>query len=340
MSDFILARVSQTLATERTLETLVRQLLEMLELVTRMESTYLTRIDLEAQRQLVMYAHNSSEMQIPEGFSVPWDESLCKRAIDDNCIFCNEVGQRWRSCTAAQELGIATFLSIPVHLADGSLYGTLCATSRVKQPYNLEGEQVMTLFAGLISHYVEKETLVQQLRSANAALEMHSNTDELTGLANRRALFRHLKTLFTQARAQQCRLLLIFIDLDDFKAINDKLGHPCGDSFLIQIGERLSANVRNEDTVGRLGGDEFLIIGPALESPEQEAFIAHLRQQLTGRYRLAGYGIEYPGASFGVINVDPQNMDVEQALRAADEAMYHDKNARRMLTIFDIDQKA
>lgn len=104
MSDFILARVSQTLATERTLETLVRQLLEMLELVTRMESTYLTRIDLEAQRQLVMYAHNSSEMQIPEGFSVPWDESLCKRAIDDNCIFCNEVGQRWRSCTAAQEL--------------------------------------------------------------------------------------------------------------------------------------------------------------------------------------------------------------------------------------------
>lgn len=68
MSDFILARVSQTLATERTLETLVRQLLEMLELVTRMESTYLTRVDLEAQRQLVMYAHNSSEMQIPEGF--------------------------------------------------------------------------------------------------------------------------------------------------------------------------------------------------------------------------------------------------------------------------------
>jgi hypothetical protein len=68
MSDFILARVSQTLATEHSLEMLVRQLLEMLELVTRMESTYLTRIDLNAQRQLVMYAHNSSEMQIPEGF--------------------------------------------------------------------------------------------------------------------------------------------------------------------------------------------------------------------------------------------------------------------------------
>lgn len=71
MSDFLLARVSQTLANEHTTETLVRQLLEMLELVTRMESTYLTRIDFEAQRQQIMYAHNSSEMQIPEGFSVP-----------------------------------------------------------------------------------------------------------------------------------------------------------------------------------------------------------------------------------------------------------------------------
>lgn len=288
MSDFILARVSQTLATERTLETLVRQLLEMLELVTRMESTYLTRIDPKAQRQLVMYAHNSSEMQIPEGFSIPWNESLCKRAIDDNCLFCNDVGERWRSCTAAQELGITTFFSIPVQLADGSLYGTLCATSRVKQPYNLEGEQVMRLFANLISHYVEKETLVQQLRTANAALEMHSHTDELTGLPNRRALFKHLTTLFSQDRDRQNKILLIFIDLDDFKAINDKLGHPCGDSFLIQIGERLNACVRNEDTVGRLGGDEFLIIGPALDLPQQQAFITRLRQQLAGRYRLAG----------------------------------------------------
>lgn len=109
MSDFILARVSQTLAAEQSLETLVRQLLEMLEAVTRMESTYLTRIDTNAQRQQIMFAHNSSEMQIPEGFSVPWDESLCKRALEDQCTFSNDVANRWHSCIAAQELGIANF---------------------------------------------------------------------------------------------------------------------------------------------------------------------------------------------------------------------------------------
>ncbi|ENU0756190.1 TPA: sensor domain-containing diguanylate cyclase [Klebsiella michiganensis] len=337
MSDFILARVSQTLANEHSLETLVRQLLEMLELVTRMESTYLTRIDFDAQRQHIMYAHNSSEMQIPEGFSVPWNDSLCKRALDDRCIFSNDVAERWRSCLAAQDLGIATFFSIPVRLTDGSLFGTLCATSRARQPYNIEGEQVMNLFANLISHYVEKETLVQQLRAANVALEMHSYTDELTGLPNRRSLFKHLAAQFSQAREQQRSVLLIFIDLDDFKAINDRFGHPCGDSFLIQIGERLAARVRSSDIVGRLGGDEFLIVGPGPDSADQQEYIAALRQALAGIYFLGEHRINYPGASFGVIEADPWQIDVELALRAADEAMYQDKQSRRQGRFFHID---
>ncbi|HCQ8599798.1 sensor domain-containing diguanylate cyclase [Klebsiella michiganensis] len=337
MSDFILARVSQTLANEHSLETLVRQLLEMLELVTRMESTYLTRIDFDAQRQHIMYAHNSSEMQIPEGFSVPWNDSLCKRALDDRCIFSNDVAERWRSCLAAQDLGIATFFSIPVRLTDGSLFGTLCAISRARQPYNIEGEQVMNLFANLISHYVEKETLVQQLRAANVALEMHSYTDELTGLPNRRSLFKHLAAQFSQAREQQRSVLLIFIDLDDFKAINDRFGHPCGDSFLIQIGERLAARVRSGDIVGRLGGDEFLIVGPGPDSADQQEYIAALRQALAGIYFLGEHRINYPGASFGVIEADPWQIDVELALRAADEAMYQDKQSRRQGRFFHID---
>ncbi|WP_265670321.1 GGDEF domain-containing protein [Klebsiella grimontii] len=337
MSDFILARVTQTLANEHSLETLVRQLLEMLELVTRMESTYLTRIDFDAQRQLIMYAHNSSEMQIPEGFSVPWNDSLCKRAIDERCLFSNDVAERWRSCIAAQDLGIATFFSIPVRLTDGSLFGTLCATSRVRQPYNLEGEQVMNLFANLIAHYVEKETLVQQLRSANVALEMHSYTDELTGLPNRRSLFKYLAAQFPLAREQRRSMLLIFIDLDDFKAINDRFGHPCGDNFLIQVGERLAAHVRSGDIVGRLGGDEFLIVGPGSELADQQEYIDALRQALTGIYFLGEHRINYPGASFGVIEADPQQIDVEQALRAADDAMYLDKQSRRQGRFFHID---
>lgn len=71
MSDIILARVSETLSTEQSLDSLVRQLLEMLEIVTDMESTYLTKVDINARLQHILYARNSKQMQIPEGFSVP-----------------------------------------------------------------------------------------------------------------------------------------------------------------------------------------------------------------------------------------------------------------------------
>lgn len=81
MSDIILARVSETLSTEQSLDSLVRQLLEMLEIVTDMESTYLTKIDINARLQHILYARNSKQMQIPEGFSVPWDETLCKLSL-------------------------------------------------------------------------------------------------------------------------------------------------------------------------------------------------------------------------------------------------------------------
>jgi diguanylate cyclase len=89
-----------------------------------------------------MYAHNSSEMQIPEGFSVPWNESLCKRALEDHCSLATMLppaGVVHRR-PGAGDRHLFQHSRAP---ADGSLFGTLCATSRNKQPYNLEGEQVM-----------------------------------------------------------------------------------------------------------------------------------------------------------------------------------------------------
>ena len=80
MSDIILARVSETLVTEQSLESLVRQLLEMLEIVTDMESTYLTKVDIQARLQHILYARNSKQMTIPEGLSVPWGMRRCVSA--------------------------------------------------------------------------------------------------------------------------------------------------------------------------------------------------------------------------------------------------------------------
>ncbi|HBT7819178.1 TPA: GGDEF domain-containing protein [Klebsiella pneumoniae] len=181
------------------------------------------------------------------------------------------------------------------------------------------------------------ETLVRQLQAANVALELHSSTDELTQLPNRRALFKQLALRFASARAQQQQVSLIFIDLDGFKAINDRFGHPCGDSFLVQVGKRLTAVARREDIVGRLGGDEFLIVGSAQQPAAQQAYVTSLRQALCGVYFLGEQRIDYEGASFGVVTCDPQSIDVEAALRAADEAMYQDKKSRRQENFIHID---
>ena len=330
MSDIILARVSETLATEQSLEGLVRQLLEMLEIVTDMESTYLTKVDIEARLQHILYARNSKQMTIPEGLSVPWDETLCKRALDSDTIFSNDVPERWPECEAAKALGITTYMSIPVHLADGSLYGTLCATSRRQHALSERGEQVLHLFAGLIAQSIQKESLVAQLREANAALIAHSYTDALTGLPNRRAIFENVETLFSLARHLRQKIVVAYIDLDDFKLINDRFGHEVGDQFLIQIGQRLLRECSDNDILGRLGGDEFLVVRLSAEDELDQLMRLQqvknqLQQQICGDYHLGDIHLYYPGASLGVVEIDPLETDVNCALHLADSAMYQDK---------------
>ncbi|MEH0885655.1 diguanylate cyclase [Enterobacter sp. UNJFSC 003] len=338
MSDIILARVSETLSTEQSLESLVRQLLEMLEIVTEMESTYLTKVDINARLQHILYARNSKQMHIPEGLSVPWGDTLCKRAIDSDTFFSNEVAERWADCDAAKALGITSYVSIPVHLADGSLYGTLCATSTAKKQLSERGEQVLRLFAGLIGQYIQKESLVAQLRQANAALISHSYTDALTGLPNRRAIFEDLTTLFSLARHLKRNAIIAFIDLDDFKLINDRYGHEIGDRFLIEVGKRLTEEKTQDDIIGRLGGDEFLVASLSKNDDNDEINVLKTRISacIAGEYWLGNVHIIYPGASLGVIEIDPANIDADAALRAADVAMYQDKKGKiktRFLTL-------
>lgn len=336
MSDIILARVSETLSTEQSLEGLVRQLLEMLEIVTEMESTYLTKVDINARLQHILYARNSKQMQIPEGLSVPWGDTLCKRAIDSGTIFSNDVAERWADCDAAKALGITTYMSIPIHLADGSLYGTLCATSTQQKQLSERGEQVLRLFAGLIAQYIQKESLVSQLREANAALIAHSYTDALTGLPNRRAIFENLTTLFSLAKHLKRNAIIAFIDLDDFKLINDRYGHETGDQFLIEVGKRLTDEQTQDEIIGRLGGDEFLVACLSKGEEEINLLKTRLRARIAGEYWLGQVHIVYPGASLGVVEVDPASTDADSALRDADLAMYQDKKGKsktRFLTI-------
>lgn len=332
--DNLIDRISTLLDADYSLEDLVRHLLSMLELVTNMESSYLTRIESEGALQRVLFARNTKTMQIPEGLAVPWGDTLCKRALDEQCYFTNEVSTRWGDSAAASALNIETYASTPIVLADGSLYGTLCAASASKHILTGQGEQVLKLFSQLIAQQIQNERLLKDLQEANRALTTASLTDELTGLANRRAIFDRLDHLFAAGRQGSRHILLIFADLDGFKNINDIYGHETGDEFLCAVARRLKENLRSDELLGRMGGDEFIVaaIGPKAGEAAHRA-AGRLRQRLgtvlSGVYQLSGCNIDYTGPSLGAIAIHPATATPESALKEADTVMYLDKKRRK-----------
>lgn len=332
--DNLIERISTALDAEYTLEGLVRHLLGMLELVTKMESTYLTRIEPDGSLQHVLFARNTKSMQIPEGLSVPWGDTLCKRALDEKRRYTCDVATLWGDSEAAKQLGIMTYASTPVILSDGSLYGTLCAASSFKRPMTGQSEEVLQLFSQLIAQQIQSEQLLTELKAANRALTTASFTDELTGLGNRRAIFDKLERLFKNARDESRYILLVFADLDGFKDINDAYGHDIGDEFLCAIARRLQENMRNGELLGRMGGDEFVVAGLGPEENDAainaaDALRARLATLLAGNYQLSSCVINYAGPSIGAIAVNPALDTPDSALREADSVMYIDKKRRK-----------
>jgi diguanylate cyclase len=333
----ILEKLSETVGSADTLEALTRPLLEMLEAVTGCESTYLTSIDWAGSLQHIRVARNSRRdaLEIPEGLSVPWADTLCKRALDEGRPYTSNVAECWGDSEAAQQLGIRTYMSTPVRADDGAVYGTLCAASAREVVMPLQAQHVLELFSRLISQHLERERLVTELRAVNAQLAASSRTDPLTGLPNRRLLIEELEGLIGRNARSGTSVLVAFIDLDGFKAINDTHGHECGDAFLCAIAGYLTAALRDGDFLARLGGDEFVVIGPGPALGEDaRAAVAALGQRLaecTVRdVDLGSVHIAYAGASVGTVAIDPRVCSADNALKQADAAMYEVKRRRAM----------
>lgn len=338
--DTIVAQLAVSLPAARSLEQLTRPLLEMLSKVTGLESTYLTSIDLEAGQQHVRFSRNTGSMEIPEGLTVPWSDTLCKRALEEGRMSTSDVSDCWGESDAARALGIQTYVSTPVLGGEDELLGTLCAASSTSVAISPDAEAVMRLFSQLVSTFIERERLVERLQQANAQLLDYAMRDALTGLPNRRALDEELTRLLSQARRDGRSVLIGVLDLDGFKQINDSLGHACGDLFLQEMARRLSTVLRGSDMLGRLGGDEFVLLGPGpalaaggLPGSEGELAAAELQRRFAaasaGRFQLGDQTVDYAGASLGVVALAPGGMATEAAIRLADTAMYEIKRLRK-----------
>jgi len=493
----VLERLSATIVEADDTESLVRPLLVLLEEITGLESTYLTLVDEAASRQTILYSRNSGKLDIGEGLSVSWSDTLCRRALRSATTYVTSVSEQWPDASLAREMGIDTYLSEPVTLPDGSLYGTLCGASGRSQPVSEQAQGVVALFArligfqitrerqwrgaesratqaerqardlellmevnarcfsghhlgetlrdiasllarrlqwtgvlpfligpagyeildetqavsmqdslildelltpdwlehGLASHYaidaledrhgesrgmglivahgdedidggillIGPDTLVKddeeakllsnasyalsqmavrldqfaKLEQANDILMSHAYMDPLTDVPNRRMLVEHMNRMLAQAARHDEHIHVAFIDLDGFKQINDDFGHDVGDALLMQIAQRLTACVRDEDLVARYGGDEFVCVMPADGPDGIEQQRAKILERLLaasgGEFQLCSRRLSYPGPSIGVVTSQAGELDADLLIQRADQAMYQVKHQRRAM---------
>ncbi len=186
----------------------------------------------------------------------------------------------------------------------------------------------LILLAGMALTAVTAYALMRRVRYVREVLDL-ARLDGLTGLPNRLLLRERLELALARAARQGGQLAVLFLDLDHFKHINDSLGHATGDRLLQEVGGRLAAAVRKQDTIARMGGDEFILLAPELRHEQDAAQLASkLLQALTDPCRIEGRSF-YLSASIG-ISLYPRDAASADALVAnADAAMYRAKASGR-----------
>ena len=189
-------------------------------------------------------------------------------------------------------------------------------------------------YNGIITNYVATMTDITQRKAAEKEIKNLAFYDSLTRLPNRRLLLDRLKQVLISSMRKSKKYALLFIDLDNFKILNDTLGHDIGDLLLQQVAQRLVSYVRENDTVARLGGDEFVVILEDLNEhtlealAQTEAIGNKILSTLNQPYQLAKHKF-HSASSIGAILIDGHQQTADELLKQADIAMYQAKKPGR-----------
>ena len=180
---------------------------------------------------------------------------------------------------------------------------------------------------GAIANYVAVFSNVSQLFQRQRNLEFIANHDPLTGLPNRILLTDRLKQAIANAERNRGLFAVCYLDLDGFKPINDRFGHAAGDQMLCEIAKRLQSVVRNNDTVARVGGDEFVVVLEEIKSRDECDVTLDRLLEAVGQPISVGNASANVTISIGYAIFPHEANDAESLLKLADQAMYLAKNS-------------
>jgi diguanylate cyclase (GGDEF)-like protein/PAS domain S-box-containing protein len=182
---------------------------------------------------------------------------------------------------------------------------------------------------GKLTHHVAVFSDITERKAAEERMQHLAHHDVLTDLPNRALFNDRLQQALAQVKRDQAHLALLFLDLDKFKPVNDKLGHAVGDLLLKEVARRLQHCVRESDTVSRVGGDEFVVLLPSIEAGTDAMLVAEkILYALNQPFELAGHSLHI-SASIGIAVYPEHGSDEKMLTRNADIAMYHAKGGGR-----------
>lgn len=265
------------------------------------------------ERQWFKSCQNLSATELPR------DSSFCGHAIcEEEILYVADAREDPRFADNPLVIGepfIRFYAGIAVQSHGGHRLGTLCAIDY--RPRELSREQLQDLED--LAALVEREIQASEL----------AVTDDLTGLPNRRGFAALAENGLAHCRRHAIASCLLYIDLDNFKAINDARGHTAGDSVLQEFARCLQQSIRETDVCGRIGGDEFVVLLTGRESTDPESFVQRLRDAIDDREKLRAHAGDALRWSYGVVCCEPgRHASVEHLLAEADRSMYDRKRER------------
>jgi len=255
-----------------------------------------------------------------ENFSYDLKGTPCEKVLEDGaCFYPDNVAKFFPKDKLLVDMDVHSYSGYILRSGDNKALGLIAVLGVEGLENSTRRQSLMKSLATRVSIELEKEEAEKQLENL-------AHYDPLTGCANRSLLDDRFSQAKAHAKRTQTLTAVCFVDLDDFKPVNDLYGHEVGDRLLIEVASRLSKSVRGEDTVSRLGGDEFLLLLGEVNSVEEVSLsLKRVISAISMPYKEIDKEINI-SSSIGFVLSSAETDDIDVLIRQADQAMYEAKS--------------
>jgi diguanylate cyclase (GGDEF)-like protein len=322
-----LYQVSRTMASTLDLQNILTRISEMVSDLLQAQAMALMLLGPDGRTLSTVAGYNLFDETFPRTPDARWGASPSlvavreKRPVMVSDMQADEIYGAWLK--AARDRGFTSFLAIPLIVQDRAL-GCMNLYMIERHEFAPEEIQLLSTFASQAAVSIENARLFEETRQL-------AITDPLTGLANHRQFYDQLEREFRRAQRYERPLTLLMLDLDRFKAFNDRYGHLAGDHALRETADVLRQNARSVDLLARYGGEEFAIILPETDLPRAASHAERIRSAVASHvFLIKETGLEHQvTVSIGVAALTPTAEKLEDLVHDADQALYRAKSAGR-----------